>query len=174
VATGYQAVDDAAAANCDLGIGDPVRKVSTGYFEMALDGETIWGIVVGIEQYYDGTRILAGGLGGKVPGGTAYGTVLDRETRILILPVADIWWSVHVDDKTTATTYAAYIALLGEECDHFSTVSGGRANPKIDISGHGTGTAGWQLIDVQDRNQDFSGSNVRVVVECTEPQLDGV
>lgn len=178
VATGYQAAVN-GGGNVDLNIGDPVRKLSTGYYEIADGneggggGETIFGIIVGIKQYYDGTRIVSGT---KLPGGTAYGTVLDRKSIILVQPVQGMYFEVACDDAATATTEAGYIALIGEECDHRLADSSSRANPRLDISTHGTGSAQWQIRGISGTlaNKDFAGLYVKLIVECTEPQVDGV
>ena len=84
-------------------------------------------------------------------------------------------WRIIVNDATTATTEAAYQALVGENCSHIHTAaSGGLAlTPKLNISTHATtATLDWRIIGIPDRtSQDFSGANVDLEVVCNRPQM---
>lgn len=176
VASGYTGAIT-GGTTIDINVGDPVRRLSTGMFahaggfEMAgNNGETIWGIVVGIAPFFDGSVIKPGQ---KLPANTVYGTNLERQSYIYVVPAESGLWAIDVDDKVTATTFAAYQALVGENCDHtFVTGSEPRTNCLLDIATHVTTTAQWRIEDISlaAKNKDFSGSFVELIVSCVEGQ----
>lgn len=167
IATGYSSSQ--AAATVDVRIGDPVRRLNTGYFAHAAAGEDIYGIVAGVVKYYDGTTLISSS--NRVPAGTTY-TLDDRASEILIWPAALHTFEVDVDEAATATTYAAYLALVGENCDHIFVPTAPIGYPKLDISTHVATTAGWRIVDISPSvdNQDFSGLNVKLLVTVNETQ----
>lgn len=173
------AVNGGAAAP-GLGIGDPVIRLSTGGVTLADGTEgaggavNIYAVVVGVKPYYDATfgRMTPSNV---LPSAVAYGTNLERQSKVLVVPVGWGLWDVDVDDATTATTLAAYQLFIGENADHILTgVSGQvRAFPKLDISGHGTSNAlHWRIVRVSptQENQDFSGANVKLTVAANVAQ----
>lgn len=180
VASGYApAINGRTDTALALHIGDPVHALSTGYVQLCAGqeaagaaAETVDGIIVGIEQYYDGEKIVRAGH--KVPYGTAYGTVFERETRVMVIPTANNYFEIDCDDASTFTTYATYLAAIGEAADHTFDVGtvdrAGYANPRLDISTHSTSTAQWKIVDISKskNNRDFSGLNVKLVVEINE------
>lgn len=177
-ASGYQpAVNGVADTALALRAGDPIRLLSTGYFELAdgnegaAGGETVDGIISHIEQYYDGSKLWPGGLG-RLPYNTTY-TGRDRETRVWYYPTAGNLFEVDCDDAATATTYAAYLAFIGERCDHrlkSLSETDGKAWPRLDISTHGSGAAQWKIEQISNsmNNQDFAGANVKLIVSIDE------
>lgn len=166
VASGYSGTE--AAATVALRIGDPVRSLATGYVEHAGAGDDIYGVVVGIVQYWDGTRLRTGD---NVPAGTAYGALMERATKVLVLPAAGIVWEADCDEAVTATTEAAYQAFVGENVDivYDGTTAG---NPRIDISTHVATTAQFRIIGISKtlNNQDFSGNYVKLWLTVNETQ----
>lgn len=173
VATGYQGSIN-GGSNVDLNIGDPVRRLSTGYIEIAdgnegaSGGEDVYGVIVGFRQYWDGSKIVP--YPNSLPGGTAWGTIWERRSIALVVPADAGRWVCQADDTTTATTVETYFALLGENCDHrLTTGSEPDANPKLDISTHSATNGQWRLVDyVRGVDTDFSGANVELIVEVNE------
>lgn len=172
VATGKDHVDD-SGNSVDLNIGDVVKIESTGTVTICEDTGSPYGIIVGVHPYWDGTVMKPSS---KVPNQNAWGTVEARRPWVDVVPVTAGIWEVDVDDATTATTYAAYIALVGENCNHFS--AGNTANtsaaPKLDISSHATTAAlDWRIVGISQtaENKDFSGANVKLLVAANTSQL---
>ena len=176
VASGYSGSIN-GGSTIDINLGDPVRFVSTGTVAHAAGNEAaanaaedIFGIVCNILPYWDGTKRTPGF---RLPAGTTYGSVLERQSLVEVIPVAGQIFEIGVDDITTATTEAGYIAFIGENCDHrLTTGSEPKTNCLLDISTHGTATAQWRIVDISPNvaNQDFSGANVRLWVTCNEAQ----
>lgn len=169
VASAYQG--QPGGANCDIQIGDPVKKVSDGTAAFAAAGDAIFGIVSAVLPYYN-TTIGARMPSNRLPYGTVATVGTDSESALEIIPVADQIFLVCADDAVTATTKAAYIAFIGENMDHsFATAVAPNANPLLDISDHKTGTAQWRLVDLAEfPNIDYSGAYVPLLVTCNEVQ----
>lgn len=173
---------NSGAQNVSLRIGDPVTRLSTGGVtlcdgsEGAGGGVALYGIVVGVLPYYDAT---AGYMrpSNSVPDAVTYGSNLERQTKVLVVPAEAGYWEIDCDDAATATTLAAYQAFQGENCDHILCGASGEtsAKPRLDISGHGTATAQWRIIRVSPtaENQDFSGNYVKLIVRVNECQAPG-
>jgi hypothetical protein len=169
VATGYQATSN--AINVDLRQGDPVKKVSDGSIALVAAGNATFGVIEAVAQYYVGAPINAVVPGGpSLPGGTAWGTVQDRISLVMLVPIADQIFEWDCDDAVTATTEASFQAFVGENVDaSMNGVSGDtRAYPLLDISTHNTtNTLVWRIVRVpRDSflNQDFSGNYVKLLV----------
>lgn len=174
VADSYQANPGAAGA-VDLCIGDPVVQANDGTVTIAAAGAVCWGVIVGVIQYWDSVKgVLWPGTGGRVPGATTGGGIEDRYSKVLVVPVIGVEFEVDCDDAVTATTKAAYQAFVGENCDLSYSVdtTAKQANPRLDISTHVATTAGWRIKRISKtlENVDFSGSYVKLVVECNEVQ----
>lgn len=169
VASGYQA--SPSAINVDLRVGDPVKKVSDGTIALAALGDSPFGVIVGIGPYFDGTRMRPGGV--SLPGGTVYGTLLERQSFVYIVPVADQLFEIDCDDAVTATTEAAFAAFIGENCDAtINPVAGSTlANPRLDISTHAvTATLRWRIVDIARYPNDFTGNYVKLLVTANTAQ----
>jgi hypothetical protein len=175
--TAYQAAVN-GGGNVDLNIGDPIRKLNTGFYVLAAGNEAaagaaedIAGIIVGIKQYYDGSKMRSGSY---LPGGTVWGTNYDRVSEVYFVPVRGNIFEMDCDDAATATTEAAYQAFVGENVDHRLVYDAAtrRANPRIDISTHVATTAQWNILSISKTayNQDFSGNYVKLQVTITEEQ----
>lgn len=124
----------ASGYNTDIFVGDFVKILSTGYVSRASAGDTLYGVFAGCEQYYDGSKIVRGG---KYPANTAYGTVFERQTFARIIPAFGQVFEMDADDATTATTYAANLALVGENAEWITgTGTGDNSGNLLDISTH--------------------------------------
>lgn len=164
VASGYQG--QASAVNVPLRIGDPVFRTTDGTMIISAAGTgRISGVIVGVEPYWDGTKMV---FGDRLPGGTAGGTtIVDRFSYVMVIPAQGAVFEVDVDD-TVNTTLAAYQAHVGANADHaFSGVVSSGAFPKLDIStADTTATLQWRILEVSGTgdNRDFSGANVKMLV----------
>lgn len=160
-----------------VSIGDPVVRLADGTYELAQDTNTsdrLYGVIVGIIN----AKVDANGKSrpaSYLPSGTTYATEANT-SKVMIVPFSDHIWEIDVDDAVTATTLAAYRALMGLNADFVysrdtSNADRPRANPVLDISTAAT-TAGlhFRLHDVSktQENQDFSGANVKVLVQLNQ------
>jgi hypothetical protein len=175
LASAYQGAIN-GGSNIDVNVGDPVGRLSTGYWEVrdgsegGSGGETVEGIVVGIGGHYDSTEGYFR-YAERIPGGTTYTGIEENGSKLFIVPAHLGLWEVDCDDKATATTYAAYHALIGENCDHvLTTGSEPKADPMLDISGHGTSSAQWRIHAISKTvdNRDFAGLYVKLIVAPNE------
>lgn len=180
VADAYQATIDGGGTNVDLNIGDPVKMVSDGTVALANTTDLVLGIVIGVARIYE-SATGAVRPSDRVPGATTGGGLLDRQTKVLVVPAKSAEWEIDCDDAVTATTEAAYQALVNENVEHTcpgdTTVSTRpKADPKIDISGHNTTAGlGWRIVGISRTawNKDFSGANVKLIVRVNDSQEAG-
>jgi hypothetical protein len=166
----------------NLNVGDPVKINADGTVSLAGGNEnsqtsqSVWGIVVGMggQGYFDGTRMVRKMY---LPSGVTYGTSIDRQSKVLVVPASGAFWEMDVNDNTTATTYLAYQAFIGENVDHqlaaaVATAPLLTANPVLAISTHNPATAGltFRVVGVSQNaaNQDFSGQWVKMVVSIND------
>ena len=171
VASGYQGSEN--ATNVDLCIGDPVKDLNSGCVAHADAGDAILGVVVGILPYYS-SSVGAMVFGDRLPGGTAYTTLYERQSFVMVQPANGTIFEVDADDNTTATTYGGYFALINEQCDHvYTTGIEPKTDVNLDISTHNTTSYGWRILDISPSlaNQDFSGANVKLLVTVNEGRL---
>jgi hypothetical protein len=164
VASAYQAAP--GGVNVDLNIGDPVKKVTDGTVALCAAGDATFGIVAAIAPYFDGSRMARSN---RLPGGTTYGSNLERQSFVGIILLAGNIFECVCDDNTTATTQAAYTAFIGENVDiTINQVSGSTlATPKLDISTHEAGgaTKVWRIVGLSKRNNiDYTGNSVPLLV----------
>lgn len=165
VASGYQA--SPSATSVDLWPGDPVIAVSDGTVAIAAAGNSIDGVMVGVERYYD-SNVGANHIATHLPGGTTWGTVEDRKSIILVVPAANVTFEVCVDDNTTATSESAYRNFIFKNADlaYTPNATTKKAVPSLHITGHNTtNTLGFRIVDVSPRiDVDFTGLNVPLYV----------
>lgn len=164
----------------DVRRGDPVRFVAGGTVAVAQgseiaggNAETVFGIVAGFSPYWDGTFMFQNDHLPNAQG--AYGTVLDRQHFLYVIPALGQLFEIDCDDAVTLTTEAAYKAAISHNCDHvLTTGSEPKSNCMLDISGHGTGAAQWQIKDISPtaENRDFAGNYVKLYVTINEGQLE--
>lgn len=169
----------AGGTNVGLHVGDPIQIASTGYGTICVGSEgtqsIIYGIIDGFEPVFDGSVMQPRNFFPN--GGGVYSTNYSRQTFALVIPVVDQIFAIDVDDKTTFTTYATYLASWGENADMVlvadtSNAADPKADPKLDISSHNTtNTLQWRIIH-EERNvyQDYGGSNVSLLVTCNKVQ----
>lgn len=174
-------------ANVGLGVGDPVTRLATGGVTLCAGAETTpvvpYGVVVGVGPNWNAalgqmqyTDVLASA--------TAWGTLLDRQSVVYVVPFESAYWEIDCDDAVTATTEAAYQAYGGENCSF--NLNGGiapvanpqnRAHPRLDISSHATTNSLFlritRLSKTKD-NVDFTGNYVKMIVELNITGPGGV
>lgn len=167
-ATGYNGQPDGATST-DMNIGDPVKLVSDGSVALAAAGDAVFGVIESFGPYWDGYKMVPTR---RLPNANAWGTNIERRCVIHVVPVSGHVFEVDADDAVTATTQATYEALVGENADHAYSASSttGKANPRLDISDHKTGTAQWRIVGISQTaaNQDFSGNYVKLLVVANE------
>ncbi len=163
VASGYDAAP--GGVHCNLQPGDLVKKVSDGTVELAVAGDAFYGVIDYIGPYYDS------GVGAMVYNNVlpyangVYGSNYERESTVFIIPAAGQIFRAMADDASTATTYAAYRALIGENADMINDAVTPSARPLLDISTHETGTRQWRIVDIgREVNIDFTGLYVPILV----------
>jgi hypothetical protein len=178
VASGYQATDGnvtgLGSRNVDLCIGDPVQELDSGYVQLSTIGSATYGVIVGFLPFYDSSQGFMR-YGSQLPGNTTYTAGSDQESIVLVCPVPGQVFEIDADDASTAATRAAYIALVGENCDHTwaSDATLKRANPVLDISDHKTATAGWRIHGISPRMDlegDYTAVGAKLWVTCNEVQ----
>lgn len=181
VASAYGAAP--GGTDVDLNKGDPIKVLNTGYVDLCVANEPVHGIVQGF-QYWDGKKMV---YSDKLPHGSGvYGTNYERATVCTYIPVAGAVFEVDCDDNVTATTQAAYHALIEENCDHSinADADSAEARPLLDINTHATATFQWRIIGISKtfQNRDFSGARVKLYVVANEssdkfgndPSADGI
>lgn len=173
VATGYQAAVN-GGTNVDLNVGDVVKRLGTGFLALAegteiatyptAPGDISLGIIVGFDDFFDGTVLQPTNV---LPGGTAYGTNLDRQSHAYVVPAIAGVWQVDCDENTTATTIPLYQALVGERVDMVNTNTATdpsgtvKADPQIDISTHAvTVTLRWTIYGLSQSQDSLDPSAV--------------
>ena len=178
VATSQDHQDD-TSTSCLIRAGDPLKLVSTGGVNIALTTNSVMYICVGLGPVWDGEKMA---FRRTFPNTHAWGTNESRRPHLLAVPAKAGMWEIDVDDTTTATTFAAYMAFIGENTEHVvpgsATIDpvGRVARPLLDISLHATTAGlGWRIVGVSDtvENKDFSGANVKLLVTVNESQEAG-
>jgi hypothetical protein len=146
---------DAADQGLALCAGAETTQVSPAY------------IAMGTEFQWDATQGKMM-LKHSLSDGIAY-SLAQRAGKVFVARVEDAIWSVAVDDIVTATTRAAYQALVGLNVDFKNCGASGelKANPRLHITGAATtNTLKWRLIGIDPTrdNRDFAGAYVRMLV----------
>lgn len=185
VASGQNFTISGSAVNFNLNVGDLVSYTTTGTIIVAGGNENaqvssaVYGVVVGFggQGYYNSAvnrmqRAL------NLPSGVVYGTNVDRQSKVLVVPASFGFWEADCDGVggATASTYLGYQAFIGENVDHQNVANATtlQLNPKINIASHAAPfTAGsWRIMGVSQNfsNQDYSGANVKLVVGINKGQ----
>lgn len=174
VASGYSPTVN--ANNVNISVGDPVKKVSDGTVALCAAGDAVYGVVVGIDRYYD-TNLGRFNFAKQLPFNTVYGSNLERQSFIFIYPAQNAIFEVDVNDNTTATTESAYNAFIGENCDQINVgnTSISAVDPQLNISTHATtNTLVWRIVDVSPIMRrpglDFAGKYVKLLVTANVVQ----
>lgn len=175
VATGYDGQPD-AATSVDINIGDIVTLLDAGGVRLAAVADTkLYGVVVGVRPYYDGTKMV---FGNKLPNSTAYGTILERQSKLDIIPfVPGYLFEIDFDAAATTNTLAGYQALISSNA-HFAVscdAATGKANYRLDTSDleaqeSSEASAHFRFMGVSPTvdNQDFTGNYVKALVAVNE------
>lgn len=154
-----------------LARGDALKFAADGSMARAAAGDTlICGIVSGVKQFWNGTFRTRGTF---LPAATAYGTDLSKQSLLEVVPVMGQIFEVDADDAVTATTEAAYQALVNENCDHVIESVGALniSGMALDISTHIIATAQWRIVGISPQvNHDFTGNRVKLLVQCNESE----
>ena len=177
VADAETIADDASAA-CDLSPGDPVKLVTTGSVNLAKGADKVYGVVKAVLGVYDSANGTYGP-SNRVPVATTGGGLSERRTRVLVTLAKGQVFECDVDDAVTATTEAAYYALINFNVEHACVralrygSAGYAAFPKLNIDGAAaTAGLGWRIIGISKNmaNKDFSGANVKLLVMVNDSQ----
>lgn len=164
-----------------LYVGDPVSQVSDGTVARtaAGSGTAIWGVVVGIKQYVNAEGILQKH-GTRIPANTRW-TAFTERSQVLVVPCLNgVLFGVDGDDASSATTYAAAEAFVGENADHiFGTADTGLGlSPTLlDISTHNTtNTLQWRIWGLWNApgNDPAGGANFRYIVGANVREPDAI
>jgi len=168
-----------------IAIGDPVDRLATGFVELTNDTatrDTLFGVVMNIAN----AKIDANGKArpsNYLPSGTSY-TLEETTSKLSVAPFSDHTWEMDCNDAVTATTLAAYRALVGENADMVfsrdtSNPDKPKCNPLLSISSHAaTAALMWRIVGVSKsrENADFSGNFVKMLVQLNQgfdPTLNG-
>lgn len=175
VASGQAFTPDAATA-ARLQKGDPVKLLAGGTVDHANPGEPVYGIVAGVGndgKVFDSNIGQFGALHPRswIPSGVVYGTKLDIQTKVLVVPAAGYQWEV--DATSTEADLPAWQAFVGKNADHSfnaAAASDLNANPRLNTAAPLAATAQWRIVRVSGTglNQDFSGANVKLIVKINE------
>lgn len=150
--------------------GDVLKLQADGsaYPAAATDVEII-GVMNGAVQYWDGENMRKGNY---LPAATTYGSVLGRQSIVNVILAEGSLFEVDCDDAVTATTEAAYQALIGTNCDITATAGStttGRSGHCLDISDTKTGAAQIRIRAISRRiDQDFASDRVKLIVKINE------
>ena len=171
LASGYSGTP--GSANCDVQVGDPMQLVNDGSLAFATAGSAggISHIVVGIKQYWDGTRLRSGD---RVPYASGvYGSNVERRTLILAVRAEEAIWEV---DCNAASTYATLLAAVNANADLVYTAVAPNATPQLAVSSINT-TAALQLriqgLSDTMYNNDWTGANAKLLVTINKGQAAG-
>lgn len=188
VASNYDSNQTNAVGTAGVGFrpGDLVNLLTDGTVKHCRPGNgtdattppqsfAILAVVVGIEPWFDSSIGQTGAMrrADNLPAGVVYGTNLERQSNLLVVPAEGNVFEVDADDNVTATTQAAYQAFVGENADFNYTAVAPKAFPRLDISTHIAATAlQWRIVGISPslENQDFSGANVKLLVTVNIPQ----
>jgi len=164
--------DVSAAGSVNINAGDPLLYVSTGGVIVAPTTTIVSWVCAGVAQYWSaGDGVMK--IGKHYPNQTTWGTVESRRGYVLCWPASAYTWEVDCDDKVTATTKAAYEALVHENTEFVvpGNTTNSSADPMLDISLHAnTATLGCRIVGISGsvHNRDFSGSYVKLLVQFNE------
>lgn len=179
VASAYQAAIN-GGGNVDLNIGDPVRLVggfvvlTAGSEAAAGAAEDTWGIVVAVRPFKlasnSPTQLVPTD---TLPGGTTYTNIVDQ-SLVEVVPAAGSNFAIDVINAGASfDTFIEYQTLVNKNADSVLEDTGlSKADPFLDLTAPITATAQWRVIQVSksQKNEDFSGANVELIVTINETQ----
>jgi len=166
----------ASAYNTALYTGFPVKKVDTGAFELAAAGDSIYGIISEITQFYlpalSRTIKPLGSHPKLLPANTTY-TGTENESRISVIPVKGNLFVMDGDAALTTGTRAGARALIGSNGNHvISSDDAAMDVSDLETNDGSAASAQWTVIDViEEFDTDFTASRIKFICECNEPQF---
>lgn len=163
--------------NVGIGIGDVVKLKSDGTVELAAAGNDVFGVVIGVKQYYSAS-LGAMTTGTYIPyADGAYGTNYSRESVVLVQPAHGMLFIGQTDEvSSTYDTFAEMRAFEGENVEFIVLGENGRQTPRLDISSHATtNTLSCRIVGVPstDSQIDFASAYVPLVFEFNLTQNAG-
>lgn len=160
------------AQNVSLRPGDPVIKLSTGGINLCVGAEdtpaAIYGIVVGIEPSWDAVQGVMQ-YGNYLPDAVAWGTNLNRQSKVKVVPFEAGFWEIDADAAVSAATKATFQDYIGGNAEMILSGAAGEsyAYPRLDISSIATtATLFLRIINVAEtlENKYFDGNYVKMIV----------
>lgn len=163
-------------SNIPLSPGDLVSIASTGGVVLHDASTPPFGVVVGLGPYYDSAK-GAMTFGSALPHNTAYGTNLERQTKVFVVPIDQGIWEVDVAaTNSNYSTLALYQAKVGLNVSiaNTQTTSNTKAWPvAVSSTLATTSTHCFRFLGLSPtvENQDFSGANVKILVVANYAQV---
>lgn len=185
VATGQNFTISGSATNWNLNVGDLVAYTTTGTIIVAGGNENaqvsaaVYGVVVGFGgQGYFNSAVSRMQRALNLPSGVVYGTNVDRQSKVLVVPASFGFWEADIDGVggAAASTYFGYQAFIGENVDHqnVAITASLQLNPRLNIASHAAPGAAlsWRIMGISQNfaNQDYSGANVKLIVGINKGQ----
>lgn len=176
VASNYVSTIAGLAAGIGFRAGDPVNQLSDGTVAhlTVSDGtptETTMkclGVVVAVDPWFDSTIGQNGAMrrADNLPPGIVYGTNFDRQSNLLVLPAEGVTFEVDATG-TVPTTYATWLALVGANFPLIYSAVAPKAFPRVDVTTPVTTAEQIRVVGISQtlNNQDFSGANVKLLVQ---------
>ncbi len=176
VASAYAPVVGATGVN--INVGDPVLYTTTGTAIKAVGSEgtqtQTYGVCVGFGPRWDGSAMSPTN---KYVSGTTYGTNLERQTFIYVVPVVGQLFEIDAD--ATLTDQATAISHIGANADFSLTAdtsdaSNPKMTPQLAVSTINPATATLQL-RIEDLSQtmdnvDWTGAYAKLLVTFNRVQ----
>lgn len=178
VASNYDSTTPVGTAGVGFHVGDVVNQLTDGSVQHVLAGDgttsTITrrplGVVVGIAPVFNVAKGQFGVMDrfNFLPAGVTYGTNLERQSTLLIVPIEGNTFEVDVKGSAVASTLAGFQALVGANVDLVYTAVAPSAFPTLDsvLANYTTATRQFRVTGVSQSvaNQDFTGANVKLLV----------
>ena len=181
-ASGYQP-NVTGATTCNVNIGDPVRRMNSGAFQLVEPGELddddanerTFGIVAGFPQVLINGAVRPNAY---YPTLTVYGTNLNAQTLVQVIPVEGCVWEI--DTATTSSSFdtkAEFQAIIGGVCTFSytqinTTTSNPKANPMAVLSfGESTETRQLQVVGLGRGSEQYDLTLANVPLQVVFNQV---
>ncbi len=176
VASGYSPVVGATPVN--IQVGDPVLYTTTGTAIKGVGAEgtqtQTYGVCIGFGPRFDGSAMTPTN---KYIYNTVYGSNLERQTYIYVVPVVGQLFEIDCD--ATITSQATAIGHIGANADYILTADTSDANnpkmtPQLNVASINPATATLQLRieDLSETmdNVDWTGAYTKLLVTFNRVQ----
>jgi hypothetical protein len=144
-----------------LYLGDIVKMQDSGYLAAAAAGDTAYGVFAGVEQMYDGTKMVKNGSYNIT---ATYSTNFERQTLVRIIPIFGQVFEVCTYDVASGyDTYAEHLAMVNENCEWVAgTASGDDSGTKLNLTTHAsTNTLSLRLVGLSKQiDDDFAAAGI--------------